>query len=113
MQDDVRDVTGVADLREQRDVALALTVDDGDRLLVRVEAERREDEGQRDLLRASLDEHHRPCEEHLGTLGVELGDHPERLLPRQRLRLQERGAGPLVVAHEHELVELVDAEEDR
>ena len=69
--------------------------------------------GQRDLLRASLDEHHRACEEHLGALGVELRDHPERLLPRQRLRLQERRAGPLVVAHEHELVELVDAEKDR
>ena len=39
---------------------LPCAVDDGDRLLVGVEPERREDERQRDLLRAPLDEHHRP-----------------------------------------------------
>ena len=110
---DVRDRADVADLREQRDVALARAVDHRDRLLVGVEAERLEDEREHELLGAPFDEQHGAREEDLGALGVELADEPERSLLRERLRLRERRAGALVVPDEHELLEPVDAEEDR
>src|SRR4051794_32692553 len=76
---DVRDVAGVADLREERDVPFAGAVDDRDRLLVDVEAERAEHERERELLGAALDEQRRAGEEDLRSLRVELGEHAKRL----------------------------------
>ena len=113
VDDDVRDLARVAHLGEERDVPLAGAVDDRDRLLVGVVAERAEHERERELLGAPLDEHHRAREEDLGALGVELREQAKRLLARELVGLQQRRAGAVVVAHEHELLEPVDAEEDR
>ena len=108
----VRDLTRVADLGEERDVPFAGAVDNRDRLPIGVVAERAEHERERELLRAPLDEHHCAREEDLGALGVELRGQSECLLFREGVGLQQRRAGAVVVAHEHELLEPVDPEED-
>jgi len=63
--------------------------------------------------RSCLDEEHGARQEDFGAIGVELREHPEGLLLRQRLRLQQPCACSLVVANEHEVGQRVDAEEGR
>lgn len=113
MDDDVRDAAGVGDAREQRHVALAAALEHKDPLLVGVDAERVEDERERELLRATLDEHRATREEELGPVAVELRQRSEPLGFRQWLGLEERGPAGAGVPDERELLELVHAEKDR
>src|SRR4029079_6020534 len=78
-----------------------------------VDAERLEHERERELLGASLHEHGAAREEELGAVAVELRERPERLGLRERLGLAERRPARRRGANERELLELVDAEEDR
>ena len=103
----------LADAREERHVALAAALEHEDPLLVGVDAERVEDERERQLLGAALDEHGAAREEELGAVAVELRERAEALGLGQRLGLEERRAAGRRVADERELLEPVDAEEDR
>src|SRR6185369_12569513 len=87
--------------------------EDEDSLLVRLDAERVEDERERELLRAALHEQHRPCEKELGAVVVELRDDAKRLRLVERLRLEERRAASLRVADDREILDPVDAEKHR
>ena len=113
VDDDVRDAAGVGDAREERHVALAAALEHEDPLLVRVDAERVEDERERELLGATLDEHGAARQEELGAVAVELRQRAEPLGLGQRLGLEERGPAVGGVPDERELLELVDAEKDR
>src|SRR6266498_2960626 len=74
VHDDVRDPACVADAREERDVALATTLEHEYPLLVGLDAERVEDERERQLLGPPLHEQRGAREEQLGAVGVELGE---------------------------------------
>jgi hypothetical protein len=113
VDDDVRDAARVGDAREERHVALPAALEHEDPLLVGVDAERVEDERERELLRSPLDEDRAAREEELGAVAVELGERAERLGLRERLGLEERRPARRRVADERELLELVDAEKDR
>ena len=69
--------------------------------------------GNVELLGAPLDEHGAAREEQLGAIAVELRERAEPLRLRERLGLEERRPAGRRVADERELLELVDAEEDR
>ena len=74
-------------------------------------AERAEDERQRHLLGAALDEQRRPREEELAPLGVQLAERAEARRGRQRLGMDDRRALRRAPLHERELVEPADVEE--
>ena len=78
-----------------------------------VDAERVEEEREDELLGPALDEHAHAREEELGAVAVELRERAEALRLGERLRLEERRPARRRVTDERELLELVDAEEDR
>src|SRR5581483_2760513 len=112
VDDDVRNLAGVADADEERDVALAAALEHEDPLLVDVDAERLEDEREDQLLRPSLDEHRTAGEEQLRAVAVELGEDAEGLGLGERFRLEELRTAVPAVPDERQLLEPVDAEED-
>ena len=69
--------------------------------------------GNVELLGAAFDEQHGTRKEELRTVAVELRQNTERLRLRKRLRLEERRAVIVRVPHEREILDAVDAEEDR
>src|SRR5262249_53559806 len=89
VDDHVRDAAGVGDPREERHVPLASALEYENALLVGIDAERVEDERERELLGPSLDEDGAPREEQLSAVAVDLRQSPERPGLRERLRLKE------------------------
>ena len=77
VHDDVRDPARVADADEERNVALAATLEHDDTLLVGLDPECVEDQRERQLLRAPFDEERRTREEQFRAVAVELGQGPE------------------------------------
>ena len=69
--------------------------------------------GKRHLLRPPFDEQRRACEEKLGAIAVELGEHAERLRLRERLGLEERRPAVAPVKEKREVIDPIDAEKDR
>jgi hypothetical protein len=113
VNDDVRDRARAAEAREERDVALPTALENENPLLVRLDPERVEDERERQLLGAAFDEQHRPREEDLGAVGVELGEHAERLGLLERVGLEERRALVARMPDERQILDAIDAQEDR
>ena len=104
VHDDEWDPDGLADPREEGDVRLASALDDRYRLPVDVVSERREHEGQNELLGQPLDEYDGAGEEELAARGVELGHDAEVLVGGHRVGLQGARAGARTPLDEHELV---------
>ena len=114
MDDDVRDVARVGDAREERHVALAAALEHEDPLLVGVDAERVEERAGTSSfsVRPSTRTAQRARKSSARSLSnSESARNALRL--RERLGLVERRAAGRRVADERELLELVDAEEDR
>ena len=114
VDDDVRDAARVADAREERHVALAAALEHEDPFLVRLDAERLEDERERQLLGAPLDEQRAQRARKSSARSLSNSESA------RNASASASGSGwksvvPPVgrVADERELLEPVDAEEDR
>ena len=94
MEHGERDPRRSADAGEQRDIALAAALDDRDAFAVGVVAEGFERERQRQAFGRTLDEQRRLGEEELAARRVELGQHAQVVVRRERLRAEH----PPVVA---------------